>query len=434
MIDPEGLLRIAMDAAEEAGRLLASWRGDVRPEVVDTKSSPTDVVTEMDRKAEAVIAGRIRAARPGDAILGEEGGQIEPQGSGAEVRWVVDPLDGTVNYLYGLRDWAVSVAAEVDGAIVAGVVEVPRFGETFTAVAGGGAWLHRGGHRTDQRPAAAPGRVGAAGPDSPVGAAGPDSPVGAAGPDNRAVPLRCTSVGTLGQALVATGFGYSSERRRVQGEVVAAVLPQVRDIRRGGSAAVDLCSVAAGRVDAFYERGLNYWDYAAGGLIAREAGAMVGGLAGKSASTSMLLAAGPVLYPHLDRLLASLDPERGLAETGEGPRLRVVVSVLLLVAAPKCTVPRRAIWEYLRSPRRSSASRMCAGRERDRIPRRNRAQLRPRKRYNRAATRVLRMKGDGVPDGNRLRQPAEDGRRPDGRQPAGTSGSPDGQVIKHDRS
>ncbi len=276
--DPEALLKIAVEAAGEAGGLLASWRGDERPEVIDTKSSPTDVVTEMDRRSEALITERIRAVRPGDTVLGEEGGQTlggpdkaaGPGGAG-RVRWVVDPLDGTVNYLYGLPDWAVSIAAEVDGTIVAGVVEVPRFGETFTAVAGQGAWLHRGG---------------------------------------AAIRLRCAAGTALGQALVATGFGYDSGRRRVQGGVVAALLPHVRDIRRAGSAAVDLCSVAAGRVDAFYERGLNYWDYAAGGLIAREAGAVVGGLAGRAESTSMTVAAGPGLFPVLADMLAGLDPER----------------------------------------------------------------------------------------------------------------------------
>jgi myo-inositol-1(or 4)-monophosphatase len=291
--DPEALLRIAVDAASEAGRLLASWRGDERPEVIETKSSPTDVVTEMDRRSEALIIRRIRAFRPGDTVLGEEGGQTTggPDGSGGpgesadpgdrddpgRVRWVVDPLDGTVNYLYGLPDWAVSIAAEVDGLVLAGVVEVPRYGETFTAVAGQGAWLHRDGN--------------------------PESP-------GTAVSLRCTGGVGLGQALVATGFGYDSGRRRVQGEVVAALLPHVRDIRRGGSAAVDLCSVAAGRLDAFFERGLNYWDYAAGGLIAREAGAVVGGLAGRAESTSMTVAAGPDLYPQLDAFLTRLHPER----------------------------------------------------------------------------------------------------------------------------
>jgi myo-inositol-1(or 4)-monophosphatase len=278
--DAEALLQIAVDAAGEAGRLLASWRGDGRPEVIDTKSSPTDVVTEMDRRSEALITGRIRSYRPGDAVLGEEGGQTAGGSPGGEagagerpgrVRWVVDPLDGTVNYLYGLRDWAVSIAAEVDGTVVAGVVEVPRSGETFTAVAGQGAWLHR---------------------------------------DGAVIPLRCTSGVSLGQALVGTGFGYDSARRQVQGEVIAALLPHVRDIRRGGSAAVDLCSVAAGRLDAFFERGLNYWDFAAGGLIAREAGAVVGGLAGRAESSSMAVAAGPELYRQLDSFLTRLNPER----------------------------------------------------------------------------------------------------------------------------
>jgi len=279
--DPGALLRIAADVAAEAGRLLASWRGEERPQVVRTKSSPTDVVTEMDRRSEALITGRIRAVRPGDAVLGEEGGQTvgrqgvsDAAGDTDRVRWVVDPLDGTVNYLYGLPDWAVSIAAEVDGTVLAGVVEVPRYGERFTAVAGQGAWLYRDG---------SPGT---------------------------AISLRCTTGVALGQALVATGFGYDAGRRRVQGEVVAALLPHVRDIRRGGSAAVDLCSVAAGRVDAFYERGLNYWDYAAGGLIAREAGAVVGGLSGQAESTSMTIAAGPDLYRQLDAFLTGLDPER----------------------------------------------------------------------------------------------------------------------------
>ena len=278
--DPGALLRIAMDAAGEAGRLLASWRGHERPEVVDTKSSPTDVVTEMDRRSEALITERIRAVRPGDTVLGEEGGQTlggldAPSGSGvqARVRWVVDPLDGTVNYLYGLPDWAVSIAAEVDGTVLAGVVAVPHRGETFTAVAGQGAWLRRDGD-----------------------------------PAN-AIRLHCTTGVPLGRALVGTGFAYDPEVRRVQGEVVAALLPHVRDIRRGGAAAVDFCSVAAGRLDAYFERGLHYWDYAAGGLIAREAGAVVGGLSGRAETTSVAVAAGPDLYPQLDKFLARLDPE-----------------------------------------------------------------------------------------------------------------------------
>jgi len=239
----------------------------------------------MDRRSEALITSRIRAHRPGDAVLGEEGGQTaggpvggSDGGRPGRVRWVVDPLDGTVNYLYGLPDWAVSIAAEVDGSVVAGVVEVPRFGETFTAVAGQGAWLHRG---------------------------------------DTAIALRCNLPVTLGQALVGTGFGYDSGRRQVQGEIIAKLLPRVRDIRRGGSAAVDLCSVAAGRMDAFFERGLNYWDYAAGGLIAREAGAMVGGLGGRPESTSMAVAACPGLYQQLDTFLSRLNPERDAQRSQE---------------------------------------------------------------------------------------------------------------------
>jgi myo-inositol-1(or 4)-monophosphatase len=321
------LLRIAVDAAGEAGRLLASWRGETRPEVVDTKSSPTDVVTKMDRRSEALITGRIRAVRPGDTVLGEEGGQTAGEAIPAgpsRVRWVVDPLDGTVNYLYGLPDWAVSIAAEVDGTVVAGVVEVPRFGETFTAVAGQGAWLHRNG---------------------------------------AARALRCTSGVTLGQALIGTGFGYASGRRQVQGEVIAAILPYVRDIRRGGSAAVDLCSVAAGRMDAFFERGLNYWDYAAGGLIAREAGAKVGGLAGRAESTSMAVAAGPELFQQLDTFLTRLNPERDASAGQERDALAY--------RGDRRQAPRNETNHEL------SACRVCAGRERDRIPRRNRAQLGP---------------------------------------------------------
>jgi myo-inositol-1(or 4)-monophosphatase len=269
--DPGELLDLAVAAAAEAGRMLAGGRPagpSGRPEVAGTKSSPTDVVTDMDRASEALIRRRVLAVRPGDAILGEEGGET---GNGP-VRWVVDPLDGTVNYLYGLADWSVSIAAEVDGVIVAGVVDAPVHGEVFTAVLGKGAWLRAG--------------------DAPP------------------VALRCNTGVPLARALVATGFGCEVPRRVVQGEVVGALLPRVRDIRRGGSCAVDLCSVAAGRVDAFYERGVNYWDYAAGGLVATEAGARLGGLSSGQASSSMTIAAEPVLFGELRGVLASLDAER----------------------------------------------------------------------------------------------------------------------------
>jgi myo-inositol-1(or 4)-monophosphatase len=269
--DSGELLALADRVAREAGALLASFTG--RVSVAGTKSSPTDVVTEMDRKAEELIRSRILAERPSDAILGEEGGQTGDVG-GSGVRWVIDPLDGTVNYLYGLHDWAVSIAAEVSGEIVAGVVFAPRAGELFTATSGGGAWLTATGNGDARR------------------------------------ELRCGPGVALDRALVATGFGYRAERRTVQGEVVAALLPRVRDIRRAGSASVDLCSVAAGRVDAYYERGLNYWDYAAGALIATEAGAIVGGLYGTPPGTSMTVAAGPSLFGPLADALADLNPER----------------------------------------------------------------------------------------------------------------------------
>jgi myo-inositol-1(or 4)-monophosphatase len=269
MTGTDELLDLARQAASAAGRLLAERRPAERPAVVATKSSPTDVVTEMDRAAERLIRKMIAAVRPADAILGEEGGET---GQGAAVRWIVDPLDGTVNYLYGLSDWAVSIAAEVDGAIVAGAVVAPRRDEEFCAVLGGGAWLRTAG--------------------------------------SEPVQLHCNAQVPLDQALVATGFGYHARQRRVQGQVLSAVLPVVRDIRRGGSCAVDLCSLASGWVDAYYEHGVNYWDIAAGGLIAREAGATVGGLNGKAAGRSMTLAAGPGLFGELHDLLAGLDPER----------------------------------------------------------------------------------------------------------------------------
>jgi myo-inositol-1(or 4)-monophosphatase len=262
--DPQALAALACSVAQEAGELLLSARG--RAAVVQTKSSPTDVVTEMDRAAEELIRHRLQAARPGDAILGEEGGQT---GHGS-VRWVVDPLDGTVNYLYGLPDWAVSIAAEMAGEIAVGAVCVPLRRSVFSATLGGGAWLQAAKDAEPRR-------------------------------------LRCNSGVALADALVATGFGYAAVQRAAQGKVVAAVLPKVRDIRRAGAAAVDLCSVAAGRVDAYYEQGLHYWDVAAGGLIAREAGAIVAGLDGLAASEDMTIAADPALFARLHDLLASLD-------------------------------------------------------------------------------------------------------------------------------
>ncbi|WP_345473728.1 inositol monophosphatase family protein [Actinoallomurus oryzae] len=266
--DVHDLLELAITTAGAAGTMLI----DKRPadlQVAHTKSSPTDVVTEMDQAAERLIIDRIRASRPADAFLGEEGGAA----AGASgVRWIIDPIDGTVNYLYGLPDWAVSIAAEVDGEVVAGVVAVPTRGELYTAARGEGAYLVRRDGSTEK--------------------------------------LQCNAGVPLERALIATGFGYSAQRRAHQAEVLLGVLPRVRDIRRAGSAAVDLCSVATGRVDGYFERGPHEWDIAAGGLIVREAGGAIGGLNGRPASVEMTISAGPGLYEELHDLLVPLGPER----------------------------------------------------------------------------------------------------------------------------
>ena len=280
------LLTLAVAVACAAGRMLDGR--PARPAVVGTKTSPTDVVTEMDEAAERLIRAQILAARPGDAILGEEGGQT---GGDAPVRWIVDPLDGTVNYLYGLPDWAVSVAAEVGGRVVAGAVCAPRRDAVFFAALGEGAWQARLAGQPDP-------------PGGPGAASEPGRTPAGVG------PLRCNDAVPLARALIATGFGYERGRRQVQGQVLSAVLPRVRDIRRNGACAVDLCSLAAGQVDGYYERGVEYWDIAAGSLIAMEAGAVVGGLAGRPAGPSMTIGASPALFAELHDLLAGLDAER----------------------------------------------------------------------------------------------------------------------------
>ncbi|MFH8557500.1 inositol monophosphatase family protein [Streptomyces celluloflavus] len=261
MSDPlyDELLELALEAARRAGTLLREGRpADLG--VAATKTSPIDVVTEMDIASEKLITGFLAEHRPDDGFLGEEGASVTGTSG---VRWVIDPVDGTVNYLYGLPSWAVSIAAEKDGETVAGVVAAPMRGETYRAVLGGGAY--RDGERLHHRPAP-----------------------------------------PLSQALVATGFGYLAERRAGQAEVVRTLLPRVRDIRRGGSAAIDLCDVACGRLDAYYERGLNPWDLAAGELIAREAGALTGGRPGEAASGELTLAASPALFEQLQPLLDEL--------------------------------------------------------------------------------------------------------------------------------
>ncbi|MFB6612296.1 inositol monophosphatase family protein [Agromyces sp. NPDC056379] len=250
--------RIALHAAESA---LEARRGGVS--VAATKSSPVDIVTAVDRDTEALIRRLVLEARPDDGIVGEED---EARIGSSGINWVVDPIDGTVNFLYGVPAWAISIAV-VEGSsdptrwtALAAVVVNPSTGEVFEARAGGGARL-----------------------------------------DGR--PLRANTEVPLSHALVGTGFSYSSEARRAQAEVLLELLPLVRDIRRSGSGALDLCSVAAGRLDAYYERGLSPWDHAAGALIAQEAGARVGGPGGGAGTSELVLAAAPALYEEIAAVL-----------------------------------------------------------------------------------------------------------------------------------
>lgn len=266
-LDPATLLVLAVATAREAAELVRLGRDSAAADVT-VKSSPVDVVTAVDTASEHLIVGRLLGARPDDGVLGEEGAE---RAGTSGVRWVVDPIDGTVNFLYDLPAYAVSIAAEVDGVVRAGVVLNVATGELFTAVAGGGAFLET---------PAAPERV-------------------------RLTGSRATS---LDQSLVATGFGYRADQRSAQGAVVAALLPRVRDIRRHGSAALELCAVAAGRVDAYYETGLQPWDHAAGALVAAEAGAVLAGLAGRPVGDPMVVAAAPGVAEDLLALLAELHP------------------------------------------------------------------------------------------------------------------------------
>lgn len=219
------------DVARRMSRQLASSGLDAR-----TKSSSTDPVTVIDTSVEDHLRAEVAAARPGDRVLGEEGGESAPGGTGS-VRWVIDPVDGTVNLLYGIPFIAVSVAAEVDGVVVAGAVHNIVTRETWTAATGRGATIRDAG-----------------------------------GTVRALTASRCDA---LPVALVGTGFAYDAGVRAEQGRVVAELLPQIRDIRRCGSAALDLCMIASGRLDAYYERCLKPWDHAAGALIASEAGAVV---------------------------------------------------------------------------------------------------------------------------------------------------------------
>jgi myo-inositol-1(or 4)-monophosphatase len=268
--NPHDLLALAVRIAEGGAALAERIREQAITDV-DTKSTDTDVVTAADHAVERYVVEALAAERPGDAVLSEESGEIgEPDRTA--VRWVLDPIDGTVNYLYGVPYYAVSLAAEVAGEVVAGVVHNAATGERWVAVLDGGAYRDRYGE----------GRR-----------------------------LAGSGATDLGQSLIATGFGYRPEVRAHQARVLAGMADRIRDIRRFGAAALDLCAAAEGIVDGFYHQGLNTWDMAAGGLVAAEAGLLVTGVDGGPPNGSLVIAAPPGIHGALRTVLADLDAAGG---------------------------------------------------------------------------------------------------------------------------
>ena len=241
------LLDLARKIAQSAGELLVN-----RPLSFDIneKSSARDFATQMDHASEKLIVESILSARPDDGIVGEEGASRE---STSGITWVIDPIDGTVNYFYNLPGWNISIAARDSDGVLIGVVYAPTLNSLWHAIRGGGGFLN--------------GR-----------------------------PIHCSNNSELSDSLLATGFSCQPAERVRQAGVIADLIPRVRDIRRNGAAAVDLCHVASGAVDGYFETGLKEWDLAAGGLIAREAGALVTGRNGTTPGEEMVIAAGPALH------------------------------------------------------------------------------------------------------------------------------------------
>ena len=244
------LLLLATDIARAAGELLMA-----RPDVFDLemKSSAIDFATQMDLASEKLIVTKILEARPDDGIIGEEGSAIH---SKSGVTWVIDPLDGTVNYFYGIAGWNVSIAAKDSDGVQVGVVYAPSINSLWTATKDGGASCN-------------------------------------------GKKISCNNPVEFNRALIGTGFSYDLKDRADQARIASKLLLEIRDLRRLGAGAADLCLVATGRLDAFYELGLNEWDLAAGGLIATEAGALVTGRNGQPAGKEMVIAAGPHLHARL---------------------------------------------------------------------------------------------------------------------------------------
>ncbi|NDA38821.1 MAG: inositol monophosphatase [Actinobacteria bacterium] len=250
------LLELAEKIAKKAGELLMSRPTNFE---LDQKSGVLDFATQMDHESEKLIVSEILAARPDDSIIGEEG--ANRKGSSGYT-WVIDPIDGTVNYLYGIPGWCISIAIKDEVGYLVGVVHVPSFAMTWSARRGGGASCN-------------------------------------------GKPLRCNEPVELNRALIATGFAYDIERRKPQAKFIAELLPQIRDVRRMGACAVDICMVASGSVDAHFEAGVNEWDYAAAGLIASEAGAKFSYLKGIwDGEKYFVLTAGPSLFASLAKALA----------------------------------------------------------------------------------------------------------------------------------
>lgn len=254
------LLAIADRLARDAGALaLEGRRAGLRE--VGTKTTATDMVTEFDRASERTIVAGIRAARPDDSIVGEEGARHDGT---SPYTWCVDPIDGTTNFLYALPMWAVSIGvADADGPLV-GVVHAPAAGETFAAVRGGGATLN-------------------------------------------GAPIGCNTGAVLERALVATGFSYDAASRVRQAGRVSRMIDRIRDVRRIGAASIDLCWVACGRLDAYFEENLHPWDVAAGDLIVREAGGRTGDFDGGPLRPVQVLAAAPDIFDGLARLIRDAD-------------------------------------------------------------------------------------------------------------------------------
>jgi myo-inositol-1(or 4)-monophosphatase len=252
------VIELATEVAHEAGAGLREAFGRLGELAISAKSTPTDLVSEADVATERLIRARLEAARPDDAILGEEG---DDRAGTSGLRWVVDPLDGTVNFLFGIPQWCVSIACEDDAGVLAGVVYDPMREETWAATRDGDATLN-------------------------------------------GVRVRASGREELGTALVATGFGYDADVRESQARVVARLLPRVRDVRRLGAAALDLAWAAAGRFDAYYERGVKHWDVAAGGLICACAGLEVHELPPAPPADSGLLVAPPAIAGELLALVA----------------------------------------------------------------------------------------------------------------------------------